>query len=138
MNKKNKIYLLVFMIVLLVSCKMDKQKQMDIFLQALEKAREDDYKAALEILEKNIKKRDRGYHYYFYHGRFIEAQNYKKNITPALEDYYKAYKINPNTFDINRVIGSAYVGIVGLFTARCYLIAKRRHKSLNRKLRNCQ
>jgi len=78
MNKKNKIYLLVFMIVLLVSCKMDKQKQMDIFLQALEKAREDDYKAALEILEKNIKKRDRGYHYYFYHGRFIEAQNYKK------------------------------------------------------------
>jgi tetratricopeptide (TPR) repeat protein len=111
MNKKNKVILLIFMIVVLFSCKMDKEKQMEIFLRALEKAQENDYKAALEILEKNIKKRDRSYHYYFYHGSFIESQNYIKYSPLALEDYYKAYEINPNTFDINLFIGSAYVRI---------------------------
>jgi len=114
MNKKSKIYLLIFTIVVLFSCKKDEEEQTEFFLLALEKARENDYKVALEILEKNIKKSDRGYHYYFYHGSFIESQdypNYRKYSSLALEDYYKAYTINPNTYDINLFIGSAYVRI---------------------------
>jgi tetratricopeptide (TPR) repeat protein len=88
---------------------MSKEQQGQIYLDALAKSQKKDYKAALEILEKKIRKIDRGYFYYFYHGFFTQEQNFEKYSSVALSDYLKAYKINPNTYDINSSIGFVYI-----------------------------
>jgi tetratricopeptide (TPR) repeat protein len=90
---------------------MDKERQVQIYLEALAMANEEKYETALEILEKNIKKNNRDYIYYFYHGFFTQQQDYKKYSSVALLDYLKAYKVNPDTYDINDVIGGAYIAI---------------------------
>lgn len=103
-----KLIILFYCITLVFSCKMDKEKQFEIYSQALEKANENDYDNALKILENNINKIDRKYFYYFYHGLFLQQKSLLMYTHSALKDYHKAYKYNPNKFEINDMIGSAY------------------------------
>jgi len=101
--------LLLLNALLFSSCKMSKEQQEQIYLDALAKSQEKDYKAALEILETKIRKIDRGYLYYFYHGFFTEQQDFNKYASVALLDFLKAYKIKPNTYNINSSIGFVYI-----------------------------
>ncbi|MDR1106021.1 MAG: tetratricopeptide repeat protein [Treponema sp.] len=88
---------------------MNEEQQREIYQEALIQAREKEYKNALGILEKRIRKIDRRYTYYLYHGIFTQQQDLIKYSPIALEDYMKAYSFNPNTYSINDVIGCAYL-----------------------------
>jgi len=103
--------LLLLSLSAIFSCKMSKEQQKQIYLDALEKAREKDYQAALEIIEMNIRRIDKGYTYYFYHGFFIQQQDHEKNSSIALFDFIKAYEFDSDTYDINSIIGFTYVSL---------------------------
>ena len=107
--------------MLILSCRMSKEKQLEIFSRVIVKAQEGDYKAAIEILEKNIRKPDRGYLYYYYLGYLTQSQDILKYTPLALECFNIAYKIDPNTYDINSAIGLSYVGIKEYDSAIPYL-----------------
>jgi tetratricopeptide (TPR) repeat protein len=108
-KQNNDLFLILLTLFSLFSCKMNKEQQREIYQEALTKAREKEYKNALDILEKKIKKNDRRYTYYFYHGFFTQQQDFIKYSSTALEDYMKAYSFDPNTYSINDVIGRAYL-----------------------------
>jgi tetratricopeptide (TPR) repeat protein len=110
MTKQN-IFLFLALLILssLFSCKMSEEQRIEIYQEALTQARKKEYNNALAIIENKIRKIDRRYTYYFYHGFFIQQRNFIKYSPIALEDYIKAYSFNPNTYSINDAIGSTYL-----------------------------
>jgi len=110
MKKWNNCLILLLIIVMaFVSCQINEKQVLLLMLEINEKVPMDDYKTALDILEKRIKKNNRGYWYYFYHGIITGQQGIHRYASAALEDYLKAYEFNPNTYEINERIGHAYI-----------------------------
>jgi len=87
---------------------MDKEQQKQIFSTAIAKANENDFTAAIDILEKNIRRRDRGYVFYLYRGLFTYELDLNRNASLAINDFLKAYSIDPDGYRINDIIGKAY------------------------------
>jgi tetratricopeptide (TPR) repeat protein len=79
--------------------------------EAWERAEEGDPSAAVKIMERNFRRADRGFGYYFFHGLFTRAQGYQKYGSLALESFMRAYKIAPDIYEINDFIGSTLAGI---------------------------
>jgi len=91
-----------------LSCRMSEERQREIILQAWTKADEGDFRAAIDILENNIRRVDRGYEFYFSRGHFIEQQNFPMFVSLALEDFHRAYRFEPDSFSINDAIAFGY------------------------------
>ena len=104
--------LVIFGFAFLLSCNaceeksISQEQQRQIYLEAWAKFDEGNIKAALEMLETNIREIDRGGYYYFLRGFFARSLNSPRYDYLALEYFMKAYRINPNRFDVNHMIGS--------------------------------
>ena len=109
-KKKTYIFLLVLIsaVMILSSCGMSEERAREVFLQAIEKANEGDFKAAIAILEENIRRADRGFTFYFYRGLFTQHQNFEMFTRSAMEDFYRAYRIEPNVSEVIWLIGLGY------------------------------
>ncbi|MCL2205652.1 MAG: tetratricopeptide repeat protein [Treponema sp.] len=109
--KKAFLFLVILMSisVSIFSCRMDRERQMEYFLQALEKYQEWDFQAAIDILENNIRRIDRGYFFYFYRGFFTQQQNFQMFMPLAMKDYHRAYEFNLDSFFVNNAIGFGYL-----------------------------
>lgn len=109
MIKQINYYFMLFLcLIILTSCKMDEEQLKQIYSTAIAKANEKDFEAAIDIIEKNIEKRDRGFVFYFYRGFFKEQLDVNRNASIAINDYLKAYSIDPDRYVINSIIGDAY------------------------------
>jgi tetratricopeptide (TPR) repeat protein len=105
--KKNKLFFSMS-IVLFLSCSVSKNSLTHVYQQAQEKARNNDFDAAITIIETNVKEGKRDYSYYLLHGLYIRYKNPEIYSSLALEDFNKAYKANPEKFDVNYLIGQCY------------------------------
>ncbi|MCL2230098.1 MAG: tetratricopeptide repeat protein [Treponema sp.] len=103
------IYTVIIIIILICSCKTEREKLFEIYMEALEMANTGNYKEAIDILNKNIKYIDRDYFFYFYRGLFTQQQNYLMYTEMAMKDYLIAYKKNKDAYDINSTIGLSYI-----------------------------
>ena len=108
MKKNNLILFILLIFIILSSCKTDKEALINIAFEARTKYLEGDPKAAINIFEKNFKKADRRYGYYFYHGYFVWAlgEDPREYATLALESFMQAYRFEPNSYEINDIIGT--------------------------------
>jgi len=111
-NMKKAFLLLIVLVSVSLSffsCRMSIERQYEIFLQAHAKADEGDFRAAIDILENNIRRIDRGFAFYFYRGLFTELKDFPRNMPLAMEDYRRAYRLSSNFWDINNQIGAGYL-----------------------------
>jgi tetratricopeptide (TPR) repeat protein len=80
-----------------------------IYYKAQIEAEKYNFKEALNIIETNIKGKDRDFAYYRFHGMYMYYTNEKKYATRALEDFKKSYELKPDSFITNSLIGRCYL-----------------------------
>jgi tetratricopeptide (TPR) repeat protein len=99
---------LLSILVVFSSCKRSQEKLVEIYTRAQLEAENGNLAEANNIIEKEIKNYERDATYYLFHGTYIYYQNPEKNAPLALEEFKISYKINPDNYLNNMVIGMCY------------------------------
>jgi tetratricopeptide (TPR) repeat protein len=103
------IILLAPCLILPLSCREDRVGIQEVIIEANENAMGNNFDAALKLLETKIKVGEREYLYYLYHGLYTYSKNPLRYAELALRDYQMAYKYNSETYELNDIMGSAYL-----------------------------
>ena len=119
--KSNRFFLLLLIITLLLSCKKEKDIK-TIYNESIDKGKEGKYLDALIILEQGVKKQQRDYWYYLYHGFYTSMLRWRE-YDKALEDYKKAFEIRPDSeeYTITYFLGTTYYDLGDYENAIKYL-----------------
>jgi tetratricopeptide (TPR) repeat protein len=103
--------IMIIIFFCLSSCKIRRSRDEleGIYYKAQIEAEKENFKDALNIIETNIKGKNRDFAYYRFHGMYIYYENKKNYATRALEDFKKSYELKSDSFITNSLIGRCYL-----------------------------